>query len=139
MVWGFPLVNFMMDGLYCLIFYFILLKSLCLSCTTLLAHRSAKFHMLFVAKCLQASCRFISRCLIQQLLQIRPTKFTHYNVLICKTPTYFGQQWPIIKVHSCTKQSPGQVIIISIQNCGETTNIWFTDTNMYTEMIKILL
>jgi hypothetical protein len=98
-VWGFPLLNFMMDSLYCLIFYLILLNSLCLSCTTLLAYRrSAKFHMLFVAKCLKASCCFISRCLIQQLLQIRRTKFTHSNVLMCKTSTYFGQQWPIIRV-----------------------------------------
>ena len=116
----------MIDGLYCSIFYFILLNSLCLSRTTLLVYRrSAKFHMLFVAKCLKASCCFTSRCLIQQLLQIRPTKCTHYNVLMCKTPTYFGQQWPIIRVYSCTKQSLGHVIIFNIQNCGETTNVWF--------------
>jgi len=140
MVWGFPLLNFMMDGLYCLIFYFILLNSLCLSCVTLPAYRkSTKFHTLFVAMCLKDSCCFISRCLIQQLLQIRPTKCTHYNVLMCKTPTYFGQQWPPIRVHSCTKQSLGHVIIFSTQNCGETTNVSFTDTNMYTEVIKILL
>jgi hypothetical protein len=55
-----------------------------------------------------------------------------YNVLIYKTPTYFGFHWPIIRACSCTILSLGHIIICNVRNCGEIINAWFMDASMYT-------
>jgi hypothetical protein len=71
--------------------------------------------------------------------KIRPTKCTHFNVLIYKTPTCFGPHWPIIRECSCTKLSLGHPVICIIQNCGENVSVCYTQVNMYTKIIKYLI
>lgn len=40
-------------------------------------------------------CTFFTLCIVMQLLQIWPTKCTHYNILIYKTPTFYRPHWHI--------------------------------------------
>lgn len=52
---------------------------------------------------LLTSVIFFTACLLIQLLQILPTKFTHFYVIIYKTLTYYGPHWPISK--DCSLQN----------------------------------
>jgi hypothetical protein len=60
--------------------------------------------------------------IVIQLIQIRPTKCTHFIViiLIYKTATCFVPHWPIIRVCTCTKR-----------NCGAFINVCCTAVNIY--------
>jgi hypothetical protein len=68
--------------------------------------------------------------------KIRPTKCTHFTVLIYKMPTCFGPHRPIIRECSCTKLLLGHTVICNIRNCGENVSVWYTEVNMYTTIIK---
>jgi len=57
------------------------------------------------------------------LLQIRPTKCTQFNVVMYKTPIYFGPHWSIIREGSSTKQLLCHNVISSTRNCGDIISI----------------
>ena len=46
-----------------------------------------------------------------------------FSVLIYKTPTCFGLDWPILRECGCIKRELGRIIASSLRNCGEIISV----------------